>query len=479
MIQLGNRRQQRLAFLAVFALIAIACGGSGTGETGVDSTAATTAAPTATTGGAATTGGTAATGEPVSLRYAMWDANQQPAYQQCADDYMAANPNVTIALEQIGWGDYWTGLQTSTIAGNAPDIFTNYIGQVPEFADKGLLVDLAPLIERDNVDLGIYRPGLVDLWVRDGVQWGLPKDWDTVAIVYNVDMLDAAGVTVEELNSATWNPTDGGTFEEIIARLTLDANGNNGLSPDFDPENVVQFGFIPQGNGNGIGNVDWSWLAVSNGFMFQPEPWSPTYNYDSPELVETLEWLRSLWNEKGYAPDYAEVSSLGATALYLAGEGALVPDGSWMINGYVDAEDITSGFAKLPEGPVGRRSATNSLADSIWSGSPNQEAAWEFVKYLASPACLDVVGSTGVVFPSIDSGTQLVLDLRAEQGVDISAFVDQSADPEGTFLNPIGDAFAEVSTIMTDFEDRIFGSTDDIQALLTEANSQVNEATGG
>ncbi|MGH9194916.1 MAG: extracellular solute-binding protein, partial [Acidimicrobiia bacterium] len=222
-----------------------------------------------------------------------------------------------------------------------------------------------------------------------------------------------------------------------------------------------------------------SWLAVSNGFMFQPEPWSPTYNYDSPKLVETLEWLRSLWNEKGYAPDYAEVSSLGATALYLAGEGALVPDGSWMINGYVDAEDITSGFAKLPEGPVGRRSATNSLADSIWSGSPNQEAAWEFVKYLASPACLDVVGSTGVVFPSIDSGTQLVLDLRAEQGVDISAFVDQSADPEGTFLNPIGDAFAEVSTIMTDFEDRIFGSSDDIQALLTEANNQVNEATGG
>jgi multiple sugar transport system substrate-binding protein len=449
-----QRRMRAFALLAAVAIAGTACSSDDGGTAGTDGA------------------------ETASLRYALWDANQQPAYQQCTDMYMEENTDVTVTLEQTGWDDYWTGLQTAMVAGDAPDIFTNYIGQVPEFLDKNLLVDIAPLIERDEVDLSIYRSG-VELWQRDDQQFGLPKDWDTVAMVYNQDMLDAAGVTVDELNAATWNPDDGGTFEEIIARLTLDADGNDGLSPDFDADNVVQYGLIPHGVGGGIGNQHWSWLAVPNGFDFQPEPWSNEYNYDAPELVETFEWLRSLWTEKGYAPPFADQESLGANALFLAGEGALVADGSWMINSYVDAADVNAGFARLPEGPQGRKSATNSLADSIWTGSENQEAAWEFVQFLASAECLDIVGESGVVFPSTDSGTDKVLELRQSQGVDVSAFTDQSADPEGTFLNPIGDSFAEVSSIMNDYEGRIFGGTGDIATLLEEANTAVLDAAGG
>lgn len=453
-----------LTALVASAFVAAACSGGGDEAAGDD--------------GGSGDGGTNGGDEAVSLRYALWDASQQPAYQQCADAFTEQNPNITIQLEQTGWDDYWTGLQTAMVAGNAPDIYTNYIGQLPEFVDKDLVVDITELIDRDGVDLDIYRPGLVDLWQRDGSQWGLPKDWDSVAVVYNQAMLDEAGVSVDELNEATWNPDDGGTFEEIIARLTVDAEGNDGLSPAFDPDNVVQYGFIPQGTGGGIGNQAWSWLAVSNGFEFQPEPWSNDYNYDAPELVETFEWLRSLWTEKGYAPPFADQQSLGANAMFLAGEGALVVDGSWMISSYVDAADVNTGFAHLPEGPQGRKSATNSLADSIWTGSENQEEAWEVVKFFASPDCLNLVGETGVVFPSIDSGTDRVFELRESQGVDVSAFVDQSADPDGTFLNPIGDSFAEVSTIMNDYEARIFGSTEDVGTLLSEANAAVLDAVG-
>ncbi|MGV2437033.1 MAG UNVERIFIED_CONTAM: hypothetical protein LVT10_20855 [Anaerolineae bacterium] len=43
-------------------------------------------------------------------------------------------------------------------------------------------------------------------------------------------MVEAAGVDPAELNELTWNAEHGGTFGEMIARLTLDANGNNGLA---------------------------------------------------------------------------------------------------------------------------------------------------------------------------------------------------------------------------------------------------------
>ena len=72
----------------------------------------------------------------------------------------------------------------------------------------------------------------------------MPKDWDTVALVYNKEMLDKAGVTVDELRAATWNPKDGGSFEKILAKLSLDANGKRGDEAGFDPKNVVQYGLI-------------------------------------------------------------------------------------------------------------------------------------------------------------------------------------------------------------------------------------------
>src|SRR5690606_21034231 len=45
----------------------------------------------------------------VTIRYQLWDTNQLPPYQQCADAFMAANPGITVTIEQLGWDDYWTG----------------------------------------------------------------------------------------------------------------------------------------------------------------------------------------------------------------------------------------------------------------------------------------------------------------------------------------------------------------------------------
>ena len=63
----------------------------------------------------------------VNLDYWLWDANQLAPYQQCVDDFEAANPGVTVRVSQTGWGDYWTALTTGFVAGTAPDVFTNHL----------------------------------------------------------------------------------------------------------------------------------------------------------------------------------------------------------------------------------------------------------------------------------------------------------------------------------------------------------------
>ncbi|RME45936.1 MAG: sugar ABC transporter substrate-binding protein [Chloroflexi bacterium] len=418
----------------------------------------------------------AASEEVVTIRYSLWDANQLPAYQQCADDFMAANPNIKIEISQTGWGDYWNDLQTSMVAGTAPDVFTNHLAKYPEFAAKGQLVDIQPFVERDGVDLSIYLGDLADLWARDGKRFGLPKDWDTISIVYNKDLLDAAGVTVEELNNATWNPEDGGTFGEIIARLSIDANGNNGLSPDFDPTNVVQYGYvIPYTDGGGAyGQTQWSYLAVSTGWNFIDHLYATEYHYDDPRFIATIDWYAGLI-KKGFTVPFDESSSLGGQAIFEAGnKAALTSDGSWMIGEYANNTQGTVGFARLPIGPEGRKSMFNGLADSIWTGTKHVEEAWQWVKYLASPDCANTVGDFGVVFPAQQEAVNRALAAYQKRGLDVSAFTEQALEPNGTFLFPVTDHASEISSIMQETMQAIFlGQTSAAEAL-TQANAEVN-----
>ena len=52
----------------------------------------------------------------VLLRYQLWDTNQKPVYEKCADRFQQANPNIRIQIENKNWGDYWSGLARGFIA---------------------------------------------------------------------------------------------------------------------------------------------------------------------------------------------------------------------------------------------------------------------------------------------------------------------------------------------------------------------------
>ncbi len=412
----------------------------------------------------------------VSLDYWLWDANQLAPYQQCVAGFEAANPGITVRVSQTGWGDYWTALTTGFVAGTAPDVFTNHLQQYPTFVEMEQIVDIAPLVERDGVDVDIYLEGLADLWERDGARYGLPKDWDTIAIVYNKAMTEAAGISDDAMRTLTWNPEDGGSFQEVAARLTLDRNGNDALAPDFDPGNVVQHGysFAYDGAGQGYGQTEWSHFAVSTGWAFNDGIWGSEYYYDDPRFIATIEWVAHLMRELRIMPNFSDISALGGNALFYAGQVAMLTDGSWMIAGHADQAPFEIGFAPLPMGPEGRKSMFNGLADSIWVGTPHQEEAWLLVKHLASPACQEIVGAAGVVFPAVPSAVDAALATFAERGLEVSAYTEQALDEDGTFLFPITDFAAEINSIMAAALDAVLLGQQSAEAALTRANQDVN-----
>jgi multiple sugar transport system substrate-binding protein len=407
------------------------------------------------------------------VRYMLWDSLQLPAYRQCAVDFAKQNPGITVRITQSGWDDYWTAITTGFIAEYAPDVFTNHLSRYPAFASNNLLVDLTPYIRRDQFDLSIFPQGLVEVWGRDGKQYGLPKDWDTIGLMVNMAHARKAGVTLAELQDMNWNPKDGGSFEQVLKKLTIDAQGRNALSPDFDKKNIVVHGYQNPGPGGMMGQTQWSHFAVSNGFRFQDKPWAVPYHYDDQRLAETIDWLAGL-PDKGMSASYTYTRNSSASAMFAAGKVAMVPDGAWMIGYYASNAKFENAWVPLPKGPSGQRaSMLNGLGDSMWIGSKVKDEAWKWMKYLASPDCQNVVAKAGIVFPAINGMADKTLEVYHNKGIDASAFLIMAK--EQTFLMPIADNGAQVDALMNGAIESVLLGKQQAGPALKEANAKAND----
>jgi multiple sugar transport system substrate-binding protein len=410
-----------------------------------------------------------------TISYWLWDANQLPAYQKCADDFHKANPTITVNVTQTGWDDYWTNITNGFVGGNGPDVFTDHLSKYGDFVKNNQLLSLDDAVKNDNVNLGQYNKGLADLWVgQDGKRYGLPKDWDTIALFYNKDMLAKAGITADQMGSLSWNPADGGSFEKTIAHLTVDKNGKRGDEAGFDKNNVAVYGLGLDGSsGSGMGQTQWSWLTGTTGWNYTDKnPWGTHFNYDDPKFQNTITWFHSII-DKGYMPKLETVVGANMADTFAAGKSAINAQGSWMIGQYFGYKGVNVGIAPTPTGPDGKRASMyNGLADSINAATKNPAAATKWVEYLGSPACQDVVASKAVVFPAVSEAADKASAAFKAKGIDVTPFTQQVKDGT-TFLFPITENAAKVDGIMKPAMDAVFSGQAPASSL-TDANNQVN-----
>jgi multiple sugar transport system substrate-binding protein len=220
-----------------------------------------------------------------TIEYWLWDSAQQPGYQKCADAFAQRNPGLHVHISQYGWDVYWQKLTAGFISDTAPDVFTDHLSKFAQYVDLKVLRPLDDLAPTAGIRDGDYQPGLAELWKgQDGKRYGTPKDWDTIGLFYNPASLSAAGIDPSVLQNLSWNPVDGGTFEQTIAHLTIDKNGVRGDSPGFDKNNVRQYGFGSDGSGGGgWGQTQWSAFTGSAGWQATDRnPWGTHFNLDQP-----------------------------------------------------------------------------------------------------------------------------------------------------------------------------------------------------
>ena len=149
--------------------------------------------------------------ENVTITFAFWDNNQEPGMKAIADAYMAAHPGITVEVQVTPWDQYWTKLEASAQgSGEAmPDVFWMHSNQFFKYvtADKLLPLDF-------EYDYTPYPAGVTALYNFNNVHYAVPKDYDTIALVYNKEIFDNAGIAYPD-DTWTWD-----TLLETAKKLT-------------------------------------------------------------------------------------------------------------------------------------------------------------------------------------------------------------------------------------------------------------------
>ena len=196
-------------------------------------------------------------GEPVTVRWFVGlgtgtEPEQIAAQETVVEEFNASQDAIELQVELVDNEVAYETLATQIAAGDAPDII-GPVGIRGSNSFAGQFLDLEPLVESTGFDLSGYDEAQVEFWrEEDGALTALPFGVFPSAIYYNKDLFDEAGLDYPPAAYgepyADGDPWDMDKVAELAMLLTVDANGNDATSPDFDRDNIVQWGFHQQFN---------------------------------------------------------------------------------------------------------------------------------------------------------------------------------------------------------------------------------------
>lgn len=357
-----------------------------------------------------------------SLTFRLWDEAAVPAYEESFAAF-AEESGWTVSIDLVPWADYWTKLPLDVASGDAADVYWMNSANYVQYKDSGDLVDVSEAVPDGSAD---WEQSVVDLYTRDGSLWGVPQLWDSIALFYNKDLVEEAGV---DPTSLSFDPAAAGDpLREAGTALTLDAEGRHPGEEGFDPDARVQFGFNSQADRQAIIGP----FLASNGGTWQTDD---QYAFASPEGIAAFEYMASLVNVRNIAPSAADTNENGdfSRDLFTQGKLALFQSGPYQLANIESGVDgsFAWGLAPMVAGPAGARSLVHGVVavGNAAADDARKEGITALLAWLGSAAGQRPIGEMGVAFPANIEAQQSFLDYWGDKGVDVSVFVEAAKNP--------------------------------------------------
>jgi multiple sugar transport system substrate-binding protein len=331
--------------LTLATMVIAACGGGGgtTTTTGGDTTT--------TTAGTTTTGATGGELDGVSLKLWGWSSSdaENTALAGLIDQF---NQATGAQAEFQPQAEYDTALNTALAGGSPPDLFYVDSNRLPDLAAAGAL---APVPDGAVSDPDDIFPSLRAAFTYEGVWYCPPKDFSTLALVYDPDALAAANVSV---------PT---TWDELAAAAeTLTTGDQAGLTMGVEYPRWAVFLFQA---GADLTNADVTEITL-----------------DSDASRTALQYLADHYSA-GHFVRPADVDAGWAGEAYAQGKAAMTIEGNWIV-GYLqnDFPDRKFAVAELPAGPAGKGTFAFTVCYGVPAAAANPAASWALADYLTNAA---------------------------------------------------------------------------------------------
>ena len=331
------------------------------------------------------------------IRYCQWSGvRHQPVVWEIKKAFERENPDVEVKLEFYSHA-YWQKLYTMIAAGCAPDVWYLSCPYMIDLARKGMLADLTPLIGRDGIDMSLYYDVVTKSFTWQGRQYGMSMQFGAIALYYNRDLFDQAGLAYPNtrwelvVDSATGTPVTDPATGEQRRRMVESLWGwsdllaaAKALTKDTDGDGASeQFGFLVTSNMETC-VAD---FIYQNGGSVMDEGRTRVV-LDTAEAFGAVQFLQDLlWVEKvAPTPEAAGMDGVGAVDLFETGKVAMTYDGSWRMDYYNRSGLLNYDVAALPHGPGGHGGmVANGLANGLNARTKGKrrEAAWRWIKFYA------------------------------------------------------------------------------------------------
>jgi multiple sugar transport system substrate-binding protein len=353
----------------------------------------------------------------VTFREGAADTGQR--FDQLRTEMQAGGENIDVILGDVIW--------TAQLAAN---------GWVADLSDR------FPESERQK-----YLPGSVEAVIYEGKAYAMPWYTDTGLLYYRKDLLEQSGF---DGPPKTWDE-----LQEMALKVKQDSG--------------TRFGFLFQGanyEGGVCNGLEYIW--THGGEALDPND-ATRVLIGSPEAVAGLTTERSMI-ESGVAPEavaiYKEDESAGT---FLNGDAVFLRNWPYVYALFSDpAESAVRpdqvGVSELPS--ADGQPGNGTVGDQpllINATSPNQDAAWEFIKFLTAPEQQEFRAVEGSFLPT---RTTLYDDPEIQENVPVVALAKEAL--QHTRPRPVSPYYSDMSLEMAEqFNASLSGEVSPEQAAQT------------
>lgn len=290
-----------------------------------------------------------------SITLAVWGSS--PAENKALEETVASfeeAKGIDVEVEVIQ--DNFEDMLTARFAANnEPDVFYLESYVAPQFIASGVLADISEDID-DQDDF--YEPSLNSFKDDNGNLFAAPKDYSTLAMYVNEDLLEEAGYTVEDI------PSDWEGLLEFSEELQGELS-NDQAAMIFDATMARHLS---------------SFLASGL------NPVTEDNQADFTSSEDAIAYLESIVDgqDAGYLKNPTiDLGIDSAGAAFGTNKAVIMIEGNWVISALnQDYSDVSYQVLPAPTVNGENQSMTFTVGYAVAKDTPNREAAVEFVNYM-------------------------------------------------------------------------------------------------